>query len=167
MKSTTSQAGISPDEMAIHQIVQDMQDGWNTKNGEKWAAHFASDHSYVVWNGMYLPHADPALNARIHQGLFEGVYKTMYLNMKVENVRFVKPDVAMVHTLVNKRYGTDPAPDYPQLLITMLMVKNGDNWAIVSFHNLDIEYDQLLHKPEPTEAEKLEFAMQTYPGWYK
>ena len=39
-----SQSAFSADEQAIHQIVQDLQDGWNAKSGEQWAAHFADDH---------------------------------------------------------------------------------------------------------------------------
>lgn len=157
----------TPDEMAIHQIVQDMQDGWNTKSGEKFASHFAADHSYVVWNGLYMAHADPVTNAQIHQGLFYGVYKSMYLNMKVDNIRFVKPDVAMVHVLLNTWEGDEKAPNFPTHLITMLMVKNGNIWEITSFHNLNIEYVELLRKAEPAAEEIAAFSKENYPRWYK
>ena len=162
-----SQTKTSLDEKAIRQIVSDMEKGWNTKSGEAFAAHFAHDHSLVVWNGLYMPQVNRALNGQIHQGLFDGIYKTMYLQMKVDKISFVKHDVAMVHTLRNTRQGEASAPAFPQLLITMLMLKNGGTWEISSFHNLNIEYDEILHKPEPTQEEILACAKQNFPGWYR
>ncbi|MAT53806.1 MAG: hypothetical protein CMN32_04950 [Saprospirales bacterium] len=161
-----SQSAFSADEQAIHQIVQDLQDGWNAKSGEQWAAHFADDHSYVVWTGLYMPHMNREQNAQAHDGLYNSVYKDMDTQFKVTQVRFIEPHVAMVHCLANSRYGDQPFPDYPELLQTMLMVKNGDAWEIVSFHNLDIEYDKLLRKPEPAPEEKLAYAKENYPGWF-
>jgi uncharacterized protein (TIGR02246 family) len=162
----TAQAEMSPDEMAIRQIVQDMQDGWNAKSGQQFASHFAEDHSYVVWNGMYMPHMDRAGNSQAHQQLYNGVYKDMNVEFKVDNVRFVQTGIAFVHTLAIAIHN-GIRPEYPGLLQTMLLEKQGEDWKIVSFHNLDIEYDKLLRKPEPTETEKLAFAKQSYPGWYR
>ncbi|HMQ62539.1 MAG TPA: SgcJ/EcaC family oxidoreductase [Flavilitoribacter sp.] len=163
----TAQSDLSPDEMAVRQIMQDLQDAWNNKSGEQFAAHFAADHSIVVWSGLYMPHLTPEVNAESHQGLFDSVFRTLYMNLKVDNVRFVRPDAAMVHTLVRTWEGTEKAPDYPELLATSLLVKNGDKWEIVSFLNLDIEYDELLRKPEPTDEEITAFAKERFPGWYR
>ncbi|HMQ50416.1 MAG TPA: SgcJ/EcaC family oxidoreductase [Saprospiraceae bacterium] len=163
----TAQSELSTDETTIHQIVQNMQDGWNNKSGEQFAAHFSNDHSYVVWNGMYMPHVDRSSNAQVHQSLFDGPYRSSFIIIKVDNLRFIHPDVAMVHTLINSREGDSAAPLYPELVATILMVKNGNEWEIVSFHNLNIEYDQLLRKPEPTDEEKLALAKENYPGWYR
>lgn len=165
--TVNAQASMSTDEMAIHQIVQDMQDGWNAKSGERFAAHFADDHDYIVWNGMYNPHCDRTINAQGHQGLYNSVYKTMDIGLKVDKVRFVKPDVAMTHVFVNNAYDGQPGPNFPQYIITMMMTKNDGNWEIVSFHNNNIEYDQLLRKPAPTDEEKLAYAKENYEGWYK
>ncbi|MEZ4930601.1 MAG: hypothetical protein R2788_00530 [Saprospiraceae bacterium] len=41
----------------------------------------------------------------------------------------------------------------------MMMTKNDGNWEIV-FHNNNIEYDQLLRKPAPTDEEKLAYAKE-------
>ncbi|MCB0606887.1 MAG: SgcJ/EcaC family oxidoreductase [Lewinellaceae bacterium] len=163
----TAQSELSPDEMAIRQVMHGIQDGWNNKSGEQFAAQFAADHSIVVWTGMYMPHLTPEVNAQAHQGLFDSVFKTHYMDLKVDNVRFVKPDVAMVHALVSTREGSEKAPDYPQLLATSLLVKNGDKWEIVSFLNLNIEYNELLRKPEPADEEIAAFAKDRFPGWYR
>lgn len=164
--TTFSQNGMSSDEKEIRQIVADMQNGWNQKSGEQFATHFSNDHDYVVWSGLYNVNMDRASNVRAHQFLFEGVYKNMDITLKADKVRFIKPDVAMVHTYVNTRKDENTGPDYPEFLITMLLVKNDGAWQIVSFNNLDIEYDQLLHRPEPTEAEKQAYAKEGFPGWY-
>jgi uncharacterized protein (TIGR02246 family) len=59
------------DEVAIRQLVQDMQEGQNTKNGELFASAFAQEHDYVAINGMFLPNQTQEDNARIHQGLYD------------------------------------------------------------------------------------------------
>ena len=43
------------DEAAIRQVVQNMQDAQNTKNGELFASAFAQEHDYIAINGMFLP----------------------------------------------------------------------------------------------------------------
>jgi len=43
------------DEAAIRQVVQNMQDSQNTKNGELFAAAFAQEHDYIAQHRMFLP----------------------------------------------------------------------------------------------------------------
>ena len=43
------------DEAAIRQLVRDMRDGQNTRDGELFASAFAQEHDYIAINGMFLP----------------------------------------------------------------------------------------------------------------
>jgi hypothetical protein len=47
------------DEAAIRQLVQDMQDGQHTKNGELFVSAFAQEHDYIAKNGIFLPNQTP------------------------------------------------------------------------------------------------------------
>ncbi|MEZ4930600.1 MAG: SgcJ/EcaC family oxidoreductase [Saprospiraceae bacterium] len=96
--------------MAIHQIVQDMQDGWNAKSGERFAAHFADDHDYIVWNGTTHT-ATGRSTPKVTKVCTTVLYETMDSWLKSDcKVRFVKPDVAMTHVFVNNAYDGTTGP---------------------------------------------------------
>ena len=77
--------------MAIHQILQDMQDAWAAKSGEGFAAHFADDHDFVVWHGMYSPSINREANAKGHQFIFDTMYKNWDVDLKVDKMRLRPP----------------------------------------------------------------------------
>lgn len=162
-----AQADKSTDEKAIYTIVKHMQEGWNAKSGEQFALHFANDHDYVVWTGLYMPNSTRTNNADAHQGLYEGPYRNMDIKLKIEKIRFIKPDVALVHALGASTFDKNKSMDYPTLLQTMVMVKENENWEIISFHNLDIEYDKILGNQSTAEEIILEYARKNYRGWYR
>ena len=60
IKSGQAQTSQDPksDEAAIRKVVQQVQDGWNAKSGEAFAAPFAADADYVVVNGMKIKGRD-------------------------------------------------------------------------------------------------------------
>ena len=72
MHGETTTANLA-DEAAIRQLVQDMQDGQYTKNGELFASAFAQEHYYVAIIGMLLPNQTRDDNARSHQRPYDDV----------------------------------------------------------------------------------------------
>ena len=162
-----AQAEMSPDEMAIHKVVQGMEDAWAAKDGEKFASCFADDHDFVVWFGLYFPNSNRAANAKNHQGIFNTVYKNWDVEIRVDKMRFLQSDLVLVHTLGAGREKGAEIPEYPSLIQSILMKKSDAGWQIISFHNLDLEYDKILRKPEPEEEEKITYAKENYKGWYR
>ena len=51
--------------------------------------------------------------------------------------------------------------------MSMLVEKTDTGWEIVSFHNLDIEYELVLRNNFPSEEEKVAYAKKHYQGWYR
>ena len=98
------------DDQAVRGIIQTLEKGWNTKSGETFASVFAEKHDYIVVNGLYFANFNPKANAFAHQGLFNGVYKSSEIRLKVDKVNFVRPDLAMIHVLgANWEKGTSTA----------------------------------------------------------
>jgi hypothetical protein len=60
------------DEAAILQLVHNMHDAQNTKDGELFASVFAQQHHYIAINGMFLPNQSRQDNARTHHRLGRG-----------------------------------------------------------------------------------------------
>jgi uncharacterized protein (TIGR02246 family) len=92
------------DEAAIRQLVQNMQDAQNTKDGELFASAFAQQHDYIAINGMFLTNQTRQDNARIHQRLYDestssvaGEYGEVEVRLEVCKVRLLTPGIAVVH----------------------------------------------------------------------
>jgi len=90
-------AQTSADEQAIRANIATMQEGWNAKSGAKFSTAFAEVHDYIVWNGYYFPNMTPQMNAGAHQGLFSSVYKTTDIQLKVDKIKFIRSDLALLH----------------------------------------------------------------------
>lgn len=161
--STSVLAQSNTDEQAIKKVINTMETGWVQKNGELFSSVFAEGHDYIVWNGYYFPNQSVKQNAAAHQGLFDGVYKTFDVKLKVDKIRFVRPDVALVHVYGGGYTKGEAAPENPTVLMTLLMEKKSNDWKIISFHNLD-----LFAFTDKTTAERSPMPLQVmYANWYR
>src|SRR5688572_5802753 len=92
---SVSAQNASADEVAIRENVNQLERGWNTKSGALFAKPFADDADYVVINGMYLK--GRAVIETTHQQIFDTIFKDTTVKLTVKQVRFLRPDVAVVH----------------------------------------------------------------------
>lgn len=131
--STTLQAQ-SADEAAIRENVKQMETGWNTKSGELFAKPFAEDADYVVINGMYIK--GRAVIDKAHQQIFDTIYKDTKISLTVRQIRFLRPDVAVIHVDAQRR---GPTKDLElAALLTLVMTKDNDAWTIAAFQNTGV-----------------------------
>src|ERR1044072_205525 len=94
----TSAAGSeSADEAAVRALTRRCVEGWNKGSGEAFAAQFAEDADYVVVNGNYLKGRQQIASG--HQQIFDTFYKGTRLWIEVKSVRFIRPDVALMHSV--------------------------------------------------------------------
>ena len=121
----------SADEAAMRESVKQMETGWNTKSGALFAKPFAEDADYLVINGNYIK-GHTAIEAG-HQRIFDTIYKDTTLSLTVKQIRFLRPDVAVVH-VSGQRVG--PTKDVVNdAIITIVMTKQKDGWLIAAFQN--------------------------------
>ena len=124
------------DEAAIWQVVQYMQDGQNTQDGELFASAYAQDHDYIAINGMFLANQTQQDNACIHQRLNDessstvaGKYPEVEVRLNVSEIRFITPGVGVVHVRSEFRLKSDPDKKTKNI-ITAVVQKRGDKWEI-------------------------------------
>ena len=136
-RNPSSEAPIaprSPDEVAIVENVKQMETGWNTKSGASFAKPFAADADYVVINGMHIRGYDAIQKG--HQQIFDNIYKDTTLSLIVKQIRFLRPDVALVHVSGHR---TSPQPHMrADATLVMVMTKNDGGWKIASFQNTPV-----------------------------
>lgn len=124
------------DEKAIRANVEQMVKGWSAKNGAEFAKPFAENSDYVVVNGMHIK--GHAANAAAHQQIFDTIYKEQDIAAAIEKIRFVRPDVAVVH-VHSERFPKSERNKIIKARITMVMVKNDGKWEIEAFQNTQIQ----------------------------
>ncbi len=127
------------DKTALRTMVQTLEDGWFAKNGKTFASQFAPTHDYIVWNGLYMSNITPEQNAMAHQGIFDTQYKYTDLKLRVDKMKSIRPDLALVHVLGATYERGKAVPSDPRVIITLVVEKQNDVWKIISFHNCDIE----------------------------
>ena len=126
----------STDETAIRAQVEQMMKGWNTKNGADFAKPFAEDADYVVINGMQIKGRNEI--AKGHQGIFDTIFKNTTLTLSADSIRFLRPDVAVVHVSGSlKIAGNDSRPSNARM--TLVMTKANGRWEIAAFQNTPVQ----------------------------
>jgi uncharacterized protein (TIGR02246 family) len=126
------------DESAVRALVQRCVEGWNKGSGQAFAAQFAEDSDYVVVNGMHLKGRQQ--NASGHQQIFDTIYKGTRLWVQVKSVRFLKPDIALMHTVSKVlKAGDSGASPEPEAIQTWAASKHGNEWLVDAFHNTPIQ----------------------------
>ena len=163
MNVSIAQQNKTADEQSIRSIVTSMQTGWNSKDGKKFASGFAKVHDYIVINGMYFSAISPEATAAAHQGIFNTIYKTTDLQLKIDKISFVNPDLALVYVLGATYQQGTAIPENPGAIICMLMEKKNNEWKIISFHNCPIQ----VSFAAGDEAQTPVPPKQMYASWYK
>lgn len=134
MPPLRAQSSHGADEAAIRENVKQMETGWNTKSGALFAKPFAEDADYVVINGMYLK--GRAVLETAHQQIFDTIYKDTTVTLSVKQIRFLRPDVAVVH--VNGHRSGPTKELTSDAMLTMVMTKEKRNWTIAAFQNTQV-----------------------------
>lgn len=119
------------DEAAMRESVKQMETGWNTKSGALFANPFAEDADFVVINGMYIK--GRATIDRAHQQIFDTIYKDTKITLAVKQIRFLRPDVAVMHVAAHRDGPTKELT--ADAMLTLVMTKEKQGWVIAAFQN--------------------------------
>ena len=129
-----AQDSHATDEAVIRESVKQMEMGWNTKSGALFAKPFAEDADYVVINGMHIK--GRAVIETAHQRIFDTIYKDTTISLAVKQVRFLRPDVAVVHV---NGHRTGPKKELTsEGMLTLVMTKEKQGWTIAAFQNTQV-----------------------------
>ena len=128
------------DEAAIRENVRQMEAGWNAKSGALFAKPFAEDADYVVINGAYFQ--GRAAIEKAHQQIFNTIYRNTTVSLAVKQIRFLRPEVAIVHVTGHKDAPENEKGLVIDALVSMVMTKDKEGWRIAAFQNTQIVSNQ-------------------------
>ena len=130
-KSTVNHAA---DEVAVRDLYRELMDGWNRGSGEAFAAVFAEDGDLVAFDGTHFEGREEI--APFHQELFDKWMKGTRLVGRVKDVRFLSPDVALIHAVGSTimRGKSEPSPERDSIQTLVATRQNGE-WRLAAFQN--------------------------------
>src|SRR5215212_912395 len=125
------------DEAAVRDLYEQLMDGWNQGSGAAFAAIFAEDGDLVAFDGTHFKGREEI--APFHQQLFDKWMKGTRLVGQVEDVRFLSPDVAVMHAVGGTvmRGKTEPSPERDSIQ-TLVAVRQSGEWSLAAFQNTRI-----------------------------
>ena len=130
-KSTTNRIA---DEVAVRDLYRELMDSWNRGSGEAFAAVFTEDGDLVAFDGTHFE--GRAQIAPFHQELFDKWLKGTRLVGRVKDVRFLSPDVALMHAVGSTimRGKSVPSPERDSIQTLVATRQNGE-WRLAAFQN--------------------------------
>jgi uncharacterized protein (TIGR02246 family) len=128
------------DKSAIAAVVSGLEHAWAAGDGQTWASYFAEDADFTVWFGLYLRSCEAI--ADVHQEIFDSFYKSTKLRLHVRNLRFLRPDVAVVHFDGMIVGPGDESPEQPQFVPVAVMTKEDGRWRVAVLHNTKNTVDE-------------------------
>jgi len=131
----TSTANHSTDEAAVRALYQQLMNGWNQGSGAVFAAAFTEDGDLVGFDGTHLNGREEI--APFHQELFDKWLKGSRLVGQVKDVRFLSPDVALIHAVGGTvmRGKGEPSPERDSIQTLVAVRQEGGAWRLAAFQN--------------------------------
>jgi uncharacterized protein (TIGR02246 family) len=129
-------AQTKSDEAAIRNVPQTFRDAWNRHDGHALAQVMADDVDFVTVGAMWL-HGRQDFE-KYHGRLLSGRFNQSAMTLLQTAVRFLRPDVAIVHwswKIADDRNvdGTLRQPRYG--MMTMVVEKRNGSWLVVASQN--------------------------------
>lgn len=130
-KTTTNRVA---DEAAVRDLYRELMDGWNRGSGEAFASAFTGDGDLVAFDGTHFEGRGEI--APFHQELFDKWLKGSRLVGKVKDVRFLSPDVALMHAVGSTvmRGKSEPSPERDSIQ-TLVAIRQDGQWRLAAFQN--------------------------------
>ena len=125
------------DEAAVRGLYQQLMDGWNRGSGADFAAAFAADGDLVAFDGTHFEGREEI--APFHQELFDKWMKGSRLVGRVKDVRFLSPDVALMHAVGGTvmRGKSEPSPERDSIQ-TLVAIRQDGEWRLAAFQNTQV-----------------------------
>ena len=136
----------SPDETAIRRILDNEVATWNKGDTDGYSRDFATDGTFTNIRGMFFTGHQEFRDR--HEAIFKGEFRGTSLKQEIVSLRFIRPDVAIAETFTwvsgFSKAGPPPGTQVDakgRLRTRLLQVlkKDGDEWKIVVYHNVDVK----------------------------
>lgn len=131
------------DQRSIERLITSLGDGWARGDADAFARWFVNDGTFTNVLGLFFQGRD-AFRER-HDVVFKTMFKGSTLTLRIETLRFIRPDVAIADLNADLRGVTAPPrglavmPDGAiRTKLLMVLVKEHGEWWISAYHNVAV-----------------------------
>jgi uncharacterized protein (TIGR02246 family) len=121
------------DEAAVGDLYRQLMEAWNRGSGAGFAAVFTPDGDLVGFDGTHLQGRQQI--ASFQQQLFDKWLKGSRLVGRVTDVRFLGPDVAVLHALGGTVLRGKQAPERESIMTLVATRDREGDWRLAAFQN--------------------------------
>lgn len=137
MTTVYAPSPVRADQAALRILFQRLLEAWGRGDGPAYGALFTDDADYAGFDGSRTIGREAI--AESHQRLFDTWLKGTRLTGRIEAVRFLDPDVALVHATGGTIFAGETAPRPSRDSIqTLVAVRRDGEWRFTAFHNTRI-----------------------------
>jgi uncharacterized protein (TIGR02246 family) len=126
--------GMASEERAIRELNAAVEAAWNKHDAPAMDQAFVEDCDLVNVFGEWISGHDKLV--KTHTALFAGPLRESYQRMNVEKLRFVRPDVAVIHV---RHHNSDRdgkvLPGDEGAMGTVVLAKERGKWWIIAAQN--------------------------------
>ena len=134
------------DDKAIKSVFEGLSEAWEQADGDAWGSYFTDDADFTVWFGLHLDGRKEI--AEGHQWVFDTVYTNTRYEFEVNDLKFVKPDIAVVDLNASIIEPGGELPTEPHTLPVAVLQNIDNNWKVVMFHNMKNRIKEIQEKRE-------------------
>ena len=116
-------AQAAGDEAGVRALIAGLTDAWDAGSAAAWTAHFSPDAEMILPRGLRIIGQDAIADG--HAGVFATIYQDTTLDISVDHIRFLSPDVALVafEQIIVPAPGTTPQGSAGQTLISTMIAR--------------------------------------------
>jgi uncharacterized protein (TIGR02246 family) len=146
-------AQATSNEQQIRNIIHNEASAWTCGDAAAYSRDFAADGVFTNILGQFSIGHEAFLKQ--HEYIFKGPYRGTTAQLDIVSLKFVRPDVAIVHVLSSVTgfeslapgLGKDSKGRLRTRLLQVLVRENG-SWRIVDYHNVDVKAQTPVPEPE-------------------
>jgi len=127
---------MTTDEHAIADILKRLEIAWNAGDSGAFATPFADNADFIHIFGGQLE-GRPAVEAS-HRVIFDTIYKGSRASFMLRNIRFLRPDVAIVFARAHLEFHEGVEKRHLDTRPTLVMVREKTKWQILVFQNTKV-----------------------------
>ena len=127
---------MTNEERALHQMIYRLESSWNAGDGEAFASLFADDADLIHILGGYYSGRETIRAG--HRMIFGTIYKGSTIHYRVEKIKFLRPEIAIVFLRQHLELGEGAPTSELDARPTIVAEKIEDKWRIVALQNTRI-----------------------------
>jgi uncharacterized protein (TIGR02246 family) len=124
------------EERALHTMVYQLESAWNAGDGDAFAALFADDADVIHILGGYYSGRETIRAG--HRMIFGTIYKGSTVHYRVEKIKFLRPDIAIVFLRQHLELTEDSVVPELDARPTIVAENIDGKWRIVALQNTRI-----------------------------